>query len=767
MRMLEMIRSRPTPSGPAPRQDPRLYQIGVLSVLLLYGVGWLDFAVSPARIALTLVACLGTQYLCTRLWALPRFDPLSALISGLSLCLLLRTEGPGLVVAAAGVTIASKFLCRVDGRHLFNPTNVGLAVMLLVTPDVWVSPGQWGSLAIGAGLLAGLGGLVVNRAERGDVTYAFLASYGLLVVGRAVWLGDPLSIPFLHLQSGALLLFAFLMISDPKTTPDSRAGRICFAVLVASGGALVEFGLHRPNGLLWSLAAAAPLTPAINQLLPGPRFGWSRRAAAGAPRLRARRHIDPRARVAGRDRPAGTSPLTQKGRIMTLTRTTRTARVGLLAIVAWIGVAPAALAFCGFYVSKADTTLFNRASKVVLVRDGDRTVVTMANDFHGDPREFAMVIPVPTLLTRDQIHVGDQAVLDHLDAYTAPRLVEYHDPDPCHPVVMELARASAPPASVRRASQDRLGSLGVTVEARYSVGEYDIVILSAEQSGGLHTWLREEGYRIPAGATEVLQSYIKQGMRFFVARVNLDEQAALGYTFLRPLQIAYESPKFMLPIRLGTVNADGPQDLFVFALTRTGRVETRNYRTLKVPTDMNLPVFLKKPDEFAAFYQAMFSRQVDEAHRRGVFLEYAWDMAWCDPCAADPLSLTELRDLGVFWVDDSPASTRRGAAADVFVTRLHVRYDAEHFPDDLRFQATADRSNVQGRYVLQQPWHGAGSCEEVMQYRRTVAAREEREAQTLASLTGWNLETIRTKMGLDSAPPAAASATWWQRLWGQ
>ena len=455
---------------------------------------------------------------------MPRFDPLSALISGLSLCLLLRTDRPDLVLTAAAVTIASKFLCRVDGRHLFNHTNFGLVVMLLVSGDVWVSPGQWGSVAFGAVLLAGLGGLVVRQAERGDVTYAFLVAYGLLVVGRAVWLGDPLSIPLLHLQSGALLLFAFLMISDPKTTPDSRAGRVCFAVLVAIGGAWVEFGLHRPNGLLWSLAAAAPLTLAINHLLPGPRFAWSLRAAGGASPLRSSR-AGPRTRVAG-DWPAYSSPLTQKGQVMTLTRAIRIARLGLLTLVAWIGVTPTALAFCGFYVSKADTTLFNRASKVVLARDGDRTVVTMANDFHGDPREFAMVIPVPTLLTREQIHVGEQAALDHLDAYTAPRLVEYHDPDPCQPVVMEMARASTAQRVTRPVSADRPGSLGVTIEASYSVGEYDIVILTAEQSGGLQTWLREEGYRIPAGATEVLGSYIKQGMRFFVAQVNLEEQAA-------------------------------------------------------------------------------------------------------------------------------------------------------------------------------------------------------------------------------------------------
>ena len=742
-----MTQTRPIPPS-ARGRDPRLYQIAILGCLLVYGVGRLDFDVSAGRIGLTLATCLATQYLCTRLWALPRFDPRSPVISGLSLCLLLRTDLAALAVATAIVTVASKFLLRVDGRHLFNPTNFGLVVMMLTTGQVWVSPGQWGSVAFFAFLLAGLGGLVVHRAARSDVTYAFLGFYALLVIGRAVWQGDPFAIPLHHLQSGALLLFAFFMISDPKTTPDSRAGRVLFAGLVALGAALVQFGLFRPNALLWSLVAVAPLTPLINRMLPGTRYDWHRPVASGS------------------------LTLLQKGlTAMTLfepASARRAARVALLSIVAWMCAAQTALAFCGFYVTKADTTLFNRASKVVLARDGDRTVVTMANDFEGDPTEFAVVIPVPTLLTRDQIHVGNQAVIDHLDAYTAPRLVDYFDDDPCRPMLRELADASAEVRRPMSMSRARNEALGVTVEATYTVGEYDIVILSAEQSTGLETWLTGNGYRMPAGAREVLGSYIKQGMRFFVARVNLEERAALGYSYLRPLQIAYESPKFMLPIRLGTVNAHGSQDLFVFTLTRKGRVETRNYRTVKLPTGMDLPVFLKDRDEFADFYQAMFTRQVDEANRRGVFLEYAWKMAWCDPCAADPLSSTELRELGVFWVNggSQPTGRRRpNAGPDVFVTRLHVRYDAEHFPDDLRFQETADRSNFQGRYVLRQPWEGAVSCAEAARYRQSLAARHDREAQMLASLTGWDLQTVRAKMGLDDAPPDGVEPCWWQRLW--
>jgi hypothetical protein len=443
----------------------------------------------------------------------------------------------------------------------------------------------------------------------------------------------------------------------------------------------------------------------------------------------------------------------------------------LLAASALATVLPARVAgFCGFYVARADTKLFNRASQVVLVRDGDRTVFTMANDFQGDLKEFAIVIPVPTFLERGQIHVGEKALVEHLDAYSAPRLVEYFDENPCSSLTRDsvgrvaggivggLAQAQAPVNLAK--------SLGVRIEAQYTIGEYDILILSAEQSSGLERWLQQNGYRIPTGASTVLGGYIKQNMRFFVARVNLKEQARSGYTYLRPLQVAYESPKFMLPIRLGMVNANGPQELFVFALTRKGKVEATNYRTVRLPSGMDIPVYVKS--RFGDFYRAMFGEQVKRENMNAVFLEYAWDTGWCDPCAADPLAIDELRQLGVFWRDSAAGSQGRmpfRATSDVFITRLHVRYDAAHFPEDLVFQETSDRSNFQGRYVLRYPWAGSDSCSAATQYARDVTARRERDAQTLASLTGWDVNIVRRDMALQTAniPPRR----WWERLWKQ
>jgi hypothetical protein len=432
-----------------------------------------------------------------------------------------------------------------------------------------------------------------------------------------------------------------------------------------------------------------------------------------------------------------------------------------------------AQAFCGFYVGKADASLFNKASQVILVRYGDRTVISMLSDYHGSLDEFALVVPVPQVLTQGQIHVGERKIFDRIDSYSAPRLAEYYDPDPC--VHTQYAPASVGMATLsagQKVTKDER-TLGVAVEASYTVGEYDILILSARESDGLETWLLENGYRIPKGASKALKPYIRQDMKFFVAKVNIKEQARTGLTYLRPLQFAYESEKFMLPLRLGMVNADGPQDLIAYVLTRRGRVEATNYRTVKLPANMDLPVHIRS--DFASFYHSLFERQAAQ-DQRVVFTEYFWDMSWCDPCAADPLSPDELHAAGVFWAGDEDETDlgtmpragpntrwkRQMVGAPVMVTRLHVRYTPQTFPEDLMFQETGDRENFQARYVLRHPWHGKpDACPDAWLYFDALIRRQEKEAQTLASLTGWDIKDVRARMDLK----AVAQRQWWERLW--
>ena len=444
-----------------------------------------------------------------------------------------------------------------------------------------------------------------------------------------------------------------------------------------------------------------------------------------------------------------------------------------MALLCAVAGPPEARAFCGFYVGKADTSLYNHASQVVMVRHGDKTVLSLMNDYEGAPSDFALVVPVPEVLQKEQVHIGDREMFRKLDAYSTPRLVEYFDPNPCEiirPMSAPMAMSGAVRMEKAGDAAARANALGVSIAAQYTVGEYDIVILSAKQSDGLETWLQENGYKVPLGAHRALAPYIRQNMKFFVARVNLKEHQASGLSYLRPIQFAFESPKFMLPIRLGMINAQGPQDLIVYALTQNGRVEATNYRTEKLPTGENLPEYIQP--KFQDFYKAMFDKQVDDNAMRAVFTEYVWNMGWCDPCAGPPLSREDLRSLGVFWLDEPqpgmPAMMYRrgpmyGGATPAILTRIHVRYTADSFPEDLMFQETGDQENYQARYVLQHPWKGSPkACEAARGYFTQVRERQNREAQTLADLTGWDLGGIMKNVGLSEG---TSPREWWRGIW--
>jgi hypothetical protein len=416
----------------------------------------------------------------------------------------------------------------------------------------------------------------------------------------------------------------------------------------------------------------------------------------------------------------------------------------LLIISAIIAVLPMLYSFCGFYVSKADGTLKNKTSQVILVRDGDKTVITMYNDFKGDVKDFAMVVPVPVVLQKSDIKVTENAIFQKLNDYSAPRLVEYFDENPCERRIMydQLAEVT-----INKAKRDETYflkkdiSLGVTVEASYTVGEYDILILSAKESSGLKTWLTDNGYKIPKGAEEVLEPYIKSNLKFFVVKVNLKEKEKTGLENLRPIQIKFNSPKFMLPIRLGMANADGDQDMIIYAFTRQGRIETTNYRTVAVPTAQNIPLFVKK--NFSVFYTNLFMHQWNNENERIAFLEYAWNVSpsnyvKCDPCVSNPPDYNDLKTAGVWWLGNNDEDYINGTepGGNVYFTRLHVRYNRRAFPQDLSFQVTPNKENFQTRYIITHPATGTFNCEEGKKYLADLKDRRRKELNMLASLTG-------------------------------
>lgn len=427
----------------------------------------------------------------------------------------------------------------------------------------------------------------------------------------------------------------------------------------------------------------------------------------------------------------------------------------VIAIALLLTTTAEARAFCGFFVARAETRLVNHASRVVIVRAGDHTEVTMANDYDGTPSEFAMVIPVPTVIQESQVTPVDTSVINHMDEYTAPRLATLDDPDPCWE--LHVRGGSADVLTLTASSVSAASMRDVKVEAHYSVGIYDIQVLSSPKSSSLQKWLRAEGYLIPDGAEPILKSYIKQGMKFFVARINLAELARRGATRLQPLRVTYDSKKFMLPIRLGTVNSAGSQELLVFMITPRGRVETTNYRTIRMPTDLDLPQ--SSQQMFTAVYRAAFERELAREDSEAVVLEYAWPMGQCDPCSAPRIDREEMAKLGVFWWDPGMPGYRdrnlRGspeAVEDIhfepyraFVTRLHLVYTAGHFPEDLVFQETGDDKTYQCKYNLHRPWGGATRCAAADRYHREMPWRLKREAENLARFTGWEVGETRAR----------------------
>ncbi|MEO5889208.1 MAG: DUF2330 domain-containing protein [Ferruginibacter sp.] len=428
----------------------------------------------------------------------------------------------------------------------------------------------------------------------------------------------------------------------------------------------------------------------------------------------------------------------------------------LILIAVVIGVSPLLFSFCGFYVSKADGTIKNKTSQVILVRDGNRNVITMYNDFQGETKDFAMVVPVPVVLKKNDIHVVDQAIFQTLNDYSSPRLVEYYDQNPCHQDIMDMEMKSVAPSSSYMVVTDsavKREDLGVKIEAKYLVGEYDILILSAKESGGLKEWLTVNGYKIPKGAEEVLDPYVKSNLKFFVVKVNEREKQKLPGKFLRPLQISFNSPKFMLPIRLGMANADGDQDLIVYAFTRKGRVECTNYRNVNIATGNNVPLFIKK--DFGSFYSNLFAHQWEKENKNIGFLEYAWDVSpsnymKCDPCVGNPPTQQDIVQAGVWWLqpnwEDYSNVDREDVTGNdnqVFFTRLHFRYNRRSFPQDLAFQLTPDKTNFQARYIIKHPATGDLNCDAGRKYLQDLKKRRKNELQELTVLTGRNIDNWR------------------------
>jgi len=377
-------------------------------------------------------------------------------------------------------------------------------------------------------------------------------------------------------------------------------------------------------------------------------------------------------------------------------------------------------AFCGFYVSGADAKLYNNATQVVMMREGTRTVLSIQNNYRGPASDFAMVIPVPVVLQKENVKTLSKEIFDKVDSMAAPRLVEYWEIDPC-----AVPEEYEDDGILEGAMDVKSSAEPVKVEAKFEVGEYQVVILSANDSGALDKWLRAEKYNIPAGAEPVLRSYVEQGTKFFVAKVDAKKvKFEGGQAVLSPLRFFYDTKDFNLPIRLGMLNAKGHQDLIVHILAKGQRYEVANYKNVTIPT--NIGVSTDAKGRFGEFYAALFDRTL-EKNPGAVVTEYAWDAATCDPCPGPTLSQADFMTLGA---DALPSKQAWGFV----LTRLHARYTKDNLGEDLVFKAAppivggrefrkggngelekgsapGGRNNFQGRYIIRHPWKGEIKCE--------------------------------------------------------
>jgi Na+-translocating ferredoxin:NAD+ oxidoreductase RnfD subunit len=712
------------------RIDPRFFQVLFQSIFLAYGIVFLDWNADWLHYVLSIGGCLLFQYLTDsfiskKLLGIKEFNRwgFSILISAMSLCLLLKTNYWETSLLAAFLTVASKYIFRWKRKHIFNPSAFGIVATILISGNAWLSPGQWGSTTVIFFGVITLGTIVVTRVQKLDVSLAFLLTFVGLLYWRQVYvLGWPID-HFMHsISTGSLLLFTFFMISDPRTSPNHPVARILWAILIAFVAFYLATFKWKYNTVIWVLVAAAPLVPVLDRVFRAGEFKWQ-------PGIFSLSFIPKFKNIVMK-------PFTKK-------------MAALILLTGMLG--QEASAFCGFYVSKADGTLKNKTSQVILVRDGNRNVITMFNDFQGNLKDFAMVVPVPVVLKKSDIKVVSQQIFQTLNDYSKPRLVEYYDENPCNRygnMKDEMAPAMSE-VVVTGMGVKRKQASGVKIEAKYIVGEYDILILSAKESTALRTWLDENGYKIPAGADEVLEPYIKSNLKFFVVKVNEEEKKKLPGNFLRPLQISFSSPKFMLPIRLGMANADGDQDMIVYAFTKKGRIECTNYRTFSLPTSKNVPLFVK--NNFSSFYANLFQHQWSKEGKAIAALEYAWDVSpknfvKCDPCVATAPSVQDLVQAGVWWInrdwtDYSDVDEEEESYSDnVYFTRLHIRYNRQKFPQDLIFQVTPNTENYQARYIITHPATGDLTCVEGVKYLKELKKRRSEEMNMLTYLTGKKYE---------------------------
>ena len=256
-------------------RDPRYFQILFLGTFLLYGVTYLGWKADEGKYVALLVSVVLTQLAFTH-YTTKRYSSIkSALITGLGLCLLLKTGSIHTAVLAAVIAISSKFIIRIKNKHIFNPANIGIIAAILLTNDAWVSPGQWGSSVLLWFLVGAAGLMMILKVGRMDTTLTFIITFGgLLFARQVVYLGWEPSVWLHQMSNGTLLLFTFFMITDPMTTPNHKNARILWSVVLAVALFIASNFFYMQTAAIWLLVIISPFTPLFDKLFKAQKYEW-------------------------------------------------------------------------------------------------------------------------------------------------------------------------------------------------------------------------------------------------------------------------------------------------------------------------------------------------------------------------------------------------------------------------------------------------------------------------------------------------------------
>lgn len=256
-------------------KDPRNYQVSFLAVFLFYGIWALNWDIKPEKLLVLMSVCLATQYLGILLFKKEISSLKSALITSFGLTILLQANSLTTIALAGFIAIASKFLLKANGKHFYNPANIGIVAVILLTGDAWISPGQWGASGVLFFMVGILGFTVLYKVSRIDIGLFFLVTLFALDYARLIvyqgWTHDFI---FHKYTNGSLLLFSFFMITDPVSTPSGVFTRRLFAIVVAVMAFYMQSFMQLHTAPLWALFFVSPLTVVLDKLVKAPNFKW-------------------------------------------------------------------------------------------------------------------------------------------------------------------------------------------------------------------------------------------------------------------------------------------------------------------------------------------------------------------------------------------------------------------------------------------------------------------------------------------------------------